>query len=85
MATDNDFAAWGAYCNSWWPHKYMIDQDGVIRYDRIGEGGYLTTEEKIRELLAELGQDTSEIPIGGVIGEANTSMPITRELYAGYA
>jgi hypothetical protein len=32
---------------------YLIDKKGIIRYRRIGEGGYDQTEKAIRDLLAE--------------------------------
>lgn len=54
VVQDNDFGTWHAYGNQYWPHKYLIDADGYIVYDHIGEGGYQETEDKIRELLEEL-------------------------------
>lgn len=53
VVLDNDYATWSAYSNRYWPHKYLIDIDGFIVYDHIGEGGYEETEEKIQELLKE--------------------------------
>ncbi|MBI4122731.1 MAG: redoxin domain-containing protein [Parcubacteria group bacterium] len=53
VAQDNDYATWRAYANRYWPRKYLIDIDGYIVYDHIGEGGYEETERKIQELLAE--------------------------------
>ena len=53
MAQDNDFVTWRRYSNRFWPAKYLIDKDGVVRYTHFGEGGYAETEEVIRELLAE--------------------------------
>ncbi len=50
---DNDYATWNAYGNRYWPHKYLIDIDGFIVYDHIGEGGYEKTEKIIQELLKE--------------------------------
>jgi len=50
---DNDYATWTAYQNRYWPRKYLIDIDGFIVYDHIGEGAYEETERKIQELLAE--------------------------------
>jgi len=50
---DNDFSTWKSYRNRYWPRKYLIDIDGFIVYDHIGEGGYDETEEKIVELLNE--------------------------------
>jgi thiol-disulfide isomerase/thioredoxin len=53
VVLDNQFQTWQAYDNHYWPHKYLIDIDGFVVYDHIGEGGYDETEAKIRELLAE--------------------------------
>lgn len=43
---DNDFSTWTAYENRYWPRKYLIDIDGFIVYDHIGEGSYDETEKK---------------------------------------
>ena len=53
VVLDNDFSTWRAYQNRYWPRKYLIDIDGFIVYDHIGEGGYDETEKKIQELLEE--------------------------------
>ncbi len=53
IVLDNDFSTWKAYRNQYWPRKYLIDVDGFIVYDHIGEGGYDETERKIQELLEE--------------------------------
>lgn len=53
MVLDNDYGTWRAYGNRYWPRKYMIDIDGYIVYDHIGEGSYDETEMKIKELLKE--------------------------------
>jgi len=50
---DNDFSTWHSYKNRYWPRKYLIDIDGFIVYDHIGEGAYDVTEAKIVELLNE--------------------------------
>ena len=50
---DNDFSIWNRYGNRYWPAMYLIDKQGVIRYVRIGEGGYQETERLIQALLAE--------------------------------
>lgn len=51
VVLDNDYATWNAYGNRYWPHVYLIDLDGNIVYDHIGEGNYEETEAKIKELL----------------------------------
>jgi thiol-disulfide isomerase/thioredoxin len=50
---DNDHGTWNAFQNSYWPRKYLVDSDGYIRYDHIGEGGYVETENAIKNLLTE--------------------------------
>src|SRR3989338_7660943 len=47
VAQDNNYATWSLYQNRYWPHKYLIDVDGYIRYDHIGEGNYDETERMI--------------------------------------
>ena len=32
---------------------YLIDKRGIIRYLRVGEGGYAQTEQRIQALLDE--------------------------------
>jgi cytochrome c biogenesis protein CcdA/thiol-disulfide isomerase/thioredoxin len=56
VVQDNDFATWDAYANRYWPAKYLIDSDGVVRYVHFGEGEYDETEDAIRTLLAEAGR-----------------------------
>ena len=36
-----------------WPTLYLIDKQGDIRFQRIGEGGYTEMEQHIEALLAE--------------------------------
>jgi thiol-disulfide isomerase/thioredoxin len=55
---DNDKGTWDAYQNRYWPRKYLVDDEGYIRYDHIGEGGYAETEKVIRSLLAERAAQT---------------------------
>ena len=50
---DNDFSTWKRYGNRYWPAMYLIDKQGIIRYVKIGEGGYVETERQIQALLAE--------------------------------
>lgn len=63
VVLDNDYATWRAYGNRYWPRKYLIDINGNVVYDHIGEGGYEETEKKIQELLTERAK---------VLGEAGT-------------
>jgi cytochrome c biogenesis protein CcdA/peroxiredoxin len=53
VVLDNNYETWNAYGNRFWPRRYLIDLDGNIAFDHIGEGKYKETEEKIVELLEE--------------------------------
>ncbi len=48
---DNDYKTWKAYNNEYWPHLFLADRQGVMRYDHIGEGAYNATEQMIQQLL----------------------------------
>jgi thiol-disulfide isomerase/thioredoxin len=50
---DNDKGTWNEYENRYWPRKYLVDDEGYIRYDHIGEGAYQETEKVIQALLSE--------------------------------
>lgn len=89
---DNDHGTWNAFQNSYWPRKYLVDSEGFIRYDHIGEGGYVETENAIRTLLAER---TGQQSISSTsVNQTNLSIPEsqsvdfnqikTPELYFGY-
>jgi hypothetical protein len=50
---DSDHGTWNAYANNYWPRYYLIDTQGYIRYDHIGEGDYNQIEKAIQSLVAE--------------------------------
>ncbi len=58
IAQDNDLATWKAFGNHYWPAKYLIDAQGIIRYKHFGEGADEETDRAIRSLLAEQGRPT---------------------------
>ncbi|MCB9358966.1 redoxin family protein [Candidatus Woesearchaeota archaeon] len=53
VVQDNDKKTFRSYNNKYWPRKYLIDIDGFIVYDHIGEGAYRETEIEVRKLLEE--------------------------------
>lgn len=89
VVQDNDKQTWRAYKNRFWPRKYLIDIDGFIVYDHIGEGAYEEIELKIQEALkeraevlgieAEIGNETAASGIA-----AEKKQPRTAETYFGY-
>lgn len=66
VAQDNNYTTWDAFNNRYWPAKYLIDKNGIIRYVHFGEGKYEEAEEAIRVLLEEKGakikKDISGLP-----------------------
>ena len=75
---DNNYDTWSAYSNRYWPAKYLIDKDGVIRYFHFGEGEYDQTEKAIQDLLGASDTQTISNPEY----EINSKTP---ELYLGYS
>jgi cytochrome c biogenesis protein CcdA/thiol-disulfide isomerase/thioredoxin len=53
VVLDNDYSTWQELGNQFWPRKYLIDIDGFIVYDHIGEGSYAETEKAIQAALSE--------------------------------
>ncbi len=88
VVLDNDKKTWKAFENRYWPHKFLVDYEGYIRYDKIGEGGYDETEKIIQQLLDERSRS-----LGIQIASDSTLVDIdefehtrfrTPELYFGY-
>ena len=90
VVQDNDYGTWFAYGNRYWPRKYLVDIDGFVVYDHIGEGGYELTEKQIQLALAErslvLGLNEA-IKTGTVTANVDTPTggPISPEVYFGSA
>jgi cytochrome c biogenesis protein CcdA/thiol-disulfide isomerase/thioredoxin len=83
IAQDNEFATWNAFNNHYWPAKYLIDAQGIIRYTHFGEGEDEATDLAIRSLLAELGHVTGRTASARIIPAAMQEMRISPETYLG--
>lgn len=93
VAQDNEKQTWNAYENRYWPRKYLIDSEGYIRYDHIGEGAYAETEKVIQSLLAERTEHSGggvNVTIDQSISNPESAQSVnfgrinTPELYFGY-
>jgi cytochrome c biogenesis protein CcdA/thiol-disulfide isomerase/thioredoxin len=82
IAIDNDYATWNAYSNQYWPAEYLVDAAGTIRHVSSGEGDYATTEELIRQLLAENNPD-AELPPSTDVPDTTPAAQLTQETYLG--
>jgi cytochrome c biogenesis protein CcdA/thiol-disulfide isomerase/thioredoxin len=86
IAQDNDYGTWNAYGNRYWPAKYLVDAEGIVRYTHFGEGDYEKTDIAIRSLLAELGRRPAPVSgpvIGGGAPIASPARDRSPETYLG--
>ena len=92
---DSDHGTWNAYENNYWPRFYLIDTQGYIRYDHIGEGDYDQIEKSIQSLVAERASLMGAKEISFNKGPTTLINPaslyyvdlgqsITPEIYVGY-
>ncbi len=88
VVLDNDYAIWQTYNNKGWPSKFLVDAQGYIRYQHLGEGEYLATELAIQAALREANPDFQPLPL--IIPKREEDAPgsvcyrPTPELYCGY-
>ena len=92
---DSDHGTWNAYENNYWPRFYLIDTQGYIRYDHIGEGDYDQIEKSIQSLVAERASlmGAKEISFNkgpttlinrASLYDVDLGQSITPEIYVGY-
>lgn len=83
VVMDSDYQIWNLYANQYWPRKFLINREGRIVYDHIGEGAYEETERNIRDVLGlppgELASDDETKR-----AEGRVCHPTTPETYLGY-
>lgn len=89
VAQDNNYVTWSLYQNRYWPHKYLVDMDGYIRYDHIGEGAYEETEKMIQGLLQERMERLNQkndinVNMTKPTGSSASGSIGTPEIYFGY-
>ena len=86
IVQDNQYQTWNALGNQYWPRKYLVDIDGYIVYDHIGEGAYEETEMAIQRALLEraerLGVEMPEVA-PPTVGESAGGRASSPETYFG--
>ena len=90
VAQDNDMKTWDSYGNMYWPAKYVLDKNGVVKYRHFGEGSYAETENAIRILLEDYGHNKidydNSLPVDQKVDRSfgQSVLPkVTPELYFG--
>ena len=56
VAIDNERETWGAYNQRFWPTTYLIDKNGRIRYQHIGEFSRGSSDEAVAAIEALLAE-----------------------------
>jgi thiol-disulfide isomerase/thioredoxin len=87
IVMDNDYTIWNYLSNRHWPAIYIIDKQGMLRYEHCGEGNYKETEIMIQKLLrevdasVELPEIMKQVHDTDISGEV--SYTITPKIYMG--
>ena len=55
VLNDAEHNTWNAYHNHYWPRHILVNNQGRVVYDHIGEGDYKTAEQAIQQLLIQHG------------------------------
>lgn len=83
VAIDNSLSTWTNYRNQFWPARYLIDADGVVRNIHFGEGNYAEGESMIRELLQSANPEVQLPSPTDVSDTTPNNADITPESYLG--
>lgn len=83
VVLDNDFSTWRELGNRYWPRKYLIDIDGKIIYDHVGEGAYEETERAIQQALGLSDEMINEISKPEGVIDVDSSKIGSPEIYFG--
>ncbi len=88
VVVDSHLAIAESYANRYWPRKIVVDAQGLIRMDWIGEGGYVEMELLLQRLLQGAGVPgpwpAPVAPVRDTDQPGAVCYPITRELYLGH-
>lgn len=80
VALDNSFVTWQNFSNHFWPAHYLVNPQGQVVYEHLGEGDYEVMENNIRFLLKI---DLTKMPVD--LNPPSASHASTPETYLGYA
>lgn len=82
VLSDAERINWENYGNTYWPRIALINSEGKIIFEHVGESGYDEVEEKIIQELVKLREISSDIER---MSEKNReySFGLSKETYAG--
>jgi len=88
VVTDNEQVLWSRYEVREWPTRFIIDKDGFIRAQFVGEGNALAVEHMLQTMLCDAGglSDFPDLvePLYDVDRPGAVLCRATPELRAGY-
>jgi thiol-disulfide isomerase/thioredoxin len=88
VVMDNAEIIWANYGNRVWPTKYLVDRDGFIRCQSVGEGSYRSLERSIQNILHEANphEDLPELmdPLRDIDTPGAVCYRATPEVFGGY-
>jgi thiol-disulfide isomerase/thioredoxin len=82
VVIDNEFAIWQAFGNRFWPAIYLLDRDGHVYFEHVGEGAYEETERAIQNLLS-LDEQITPVDASGISEAADFATLRSPETYLG--
>ena len=88
IVLDSNFELWKLFANRCWPTKYVLDQEGYLRFGHFGEGSYRECEEVIQELLREANPQLALPPLMEPVRDSDrpgaVCYPPSAETYLGH-
>jgi thiol-disulfide isomerase/thioredoxin len=88
VVMDNENIIANNYGNRFWPTTLLIDKDGFVRFQNVGEGNYTQTERALQTLLYEagVGEELPLLmePLRDTDRQGAICYRVTPELFAGY-
>jgi thiol-disulfide isomerase/thioredoxin len=53
IALDSKNTTWKLYGNHYWPRQTLVDANGEVMFEHVGEGAYDEIDRRVAELLAQ--------------------------------
>ncbi len=89
IVLDSEGVIWQRYDNQFWPHEFLVDGNGRVVLDHVGEGDYPATETAIQTLIrkqrpgVELPKPMALLPADSYTKPGAVCYPQTPEVYVG--
>jgi len=82
VAQDNNCSTWLLYGNRYLPRQFIIDKNGYVAYENIGQGNRYEIEKTIRDLL-EKDDDKLGRPLWEKVKKEPLPLDVSPETYFG--